>query len=178
MKNFWRFTEKSDCYGECQQNNNIEGWGRLKRGFGQFVELRGGIGNKEWRGDFEGGGWYAMHTMLFFNVYFLNIFFSFFINRNLLFSFPFLFSDEISNIRNRIWPLKKQNRWSEIVCGTVRVIVVWLTSSEWVYLFVSCLKLILVSRFKSNWWAQQGIETQPNYDAPGNLLVELVILLR
>ena len=105
-------------------------------------------------------------------------FFSRFLSTEICFSpFHFFFLMKYQTFATECWPLKKQNRWSEIVCGTVRVIVVWLTSSEWVYLFVSCLKLILVSRFKSNWWAQQGIGTWPNYKAPGNLLVELMILL-
>ena len=45
-----------------------------------------------------------MHTMLY-ALYFLNIlnnFFLFFINKNVFFSFPFLFCDGISNNRNRI----------------------------------------------------------------------------
>ena len=109
MKNFnilgihWKIR----LLGVCSQKANIEGWDRLKGGFGQFLKLRGAIGNKERGEDFEGGGRYAMHTILYVNVYFLNIFFLFFINRNLLFSFPFLFCDEISNIRNRILTIQK-----------------------------------------------------------------------
>ena len=43
-----------------------------------------------------------MHTMLYVYVYFLNNFFLFFINKNVFFSFSFLFCDEISNNRNRM----------------------------------------------------------------------------
>ena len=43
-----------------------------------------------------------MHTMLYVYVYFLNNFFLFFINKNVFFSFSFLFYYEISNNRKRI----------------------------------------------------------------------------
>ena len=43
-----------------------------------------------------------LHTVLYVYVYFLNNFFLFFINKNVFFSFSFLFCDEISNNRNRI----------------------------------------------------------------------------
>ena len=116
-----------------------------------------------------------MHTMLYVYVYSLNNFL-FFINKNMFFS-SFLFWDEISNNPIRILTNKKQNRWSEVVCGTVCVIVLWLTSDEWVYIFVTCPKLILVCWLKPNWWAHQGFGTQPNYKAPDKLFVELIILL-
>ena len=124
------------------------------------------------------GGLIPQCTLMFYvYVYFLNIFFLFFINKNIFFTFSFLFCDKTSNTCHRILTNQNSNRWSEIVSGTVYAIVLWLTSDERVYLLVGCLKLILVSRFKSNWWAQQGFGTQPNYEASGNLLVELVILL-
>ena len=112
-----------------------------------------------------------------FTYTFLTFFNFFFINKNQFFSFPFLFCDQYQIFTTEYWPFKNQNSWSEIVCGTVCILVKWLTSDKWVYLFVSCPKLILVSRFKSNWWAQQGFGTWPNYKASGNLLVEPVILL-
>ena len=108
-------------------------------------------------------------TLLYVYVYFLNNFLSLFINKNLFFSFPFFFfMMKYQIFATEYWTFKNYNRWLEIVCGTVCVIFVWLTSDEWVYLFVSCPKLILVSRFKSNWWAHQGFGTWPNYKAPGN----------
>ena len=139
------------------------------RGVGQFIELRGAVGKKEWGGDFDGGGWYPMHTVLY--VY---VFFSCFLSTKICFSlFDFFFVVKYQILATEYWPFKNQNRWSEIVCGTVFVIAVWLTSDEWVYLFLSCPKLILVSRFKSNWWAQQGFGTWSNYKAAGNLLLEV-----
>ena len=91
-----------------------------------------------------------MHTMFYVDVYFINISFLVFINRNLLFSFPFLFCDEISNIRNRILTIQKpeemiRNCLWNCMCNSCVINI-----DEWVYLFVSCPKLILVSRFKSN----------------------------
>ena len=49
------------------------------------------------------------------------------------------------------WPIKNQNRWSEIVSGTVCVIALWLTSDELVYLLVSCPK------FQTNSDATDGL---------------------
>ena len=103
-------------------------------------------------------------------------FFSCFLSTKIYFSlFHFFFVMKYQIFATEYWPFKNQNRWSEIVCGTVCVTVVWLASDEWVYLFVSCPKL--VSQFKSSWWTQPRFGTWPNYRAPGNLLVELIILL-
>ena len=72
-----------------------------KGGLGKFVDLKGGVVRKR--------GWCfwgvidaPMHTMLYVYVYIVNIFFLFFINKNVFFSFLFLFCNEISNICNRI----------------------------------------------------------------------------
>ena len=62
----------------------------------RFRRVRGLL-KKEWGGDYEG-----KHTVLYVYVYFLNNFFLFFINKNMFFSFSFLFCDEISNNRKRI----------------------------------------------------------------------------
>ena len=48
-----------------------------------------------------------MHTMLYVYVYFLNNFLLFFINKNVFFSFSFIFCDEISNNRNGILTKQK-----------------------------------------------------------------------
>ena len=117
-----------------------------------------------------------MHTKLYINVYFLNILFLFFINRNLLFSFPFLFlwwnikysQQNIDHSKTRI----NDQKLPVELCNSCVINIRWVG-----YLFVSCPKLILVSRFKSNWWAQSGFGTWPNYKASGKLLVELIILL-
>ena len=50
--------------------------------------------------------------------------FFYFSFKNLCFlSFVFLFLDEISNFRNRLLINRNRNRWSEIVSGTVSLIV-------------------------------------------------------
>ena len=93
----------------CSQEPIQRGWVRLKRvgGFGQFVDLREGrrmLARKSGVVVLKGR---FMHTMLYDNVYFLNIFYLFFRNRNLFKSFPFLFCDEIFNIRNIILTIQK-----------------------------------------------------------------------
>ena len=50
----------------------------------------------------------SMHTMLYGYVYFLKKIFLFFVNKNVFFSFSFLFCDEISNNRNTILTNQKQ----------------------------------------------------------------------
>ena len=146
-------------------------------GFEQFVNLREALVTKNGvvilreEVDMQ----CTLYSMLAYT--FLTFFFCFLSTKICFSLFHFFFCDEISNIRNRILTIQKPEQISEIICGTVCVVVVSLTSDEWVYLFVSCPKLILVSRFKSNWWAQQGFGTWPNYKAPGTLLVELIMLL-
>ena len=49
-----------------------------------------------------------MYTMFYVYVYFLKNFFLFFVNKNVFFSFSFLFCYEISNNRNRILTNQKQ----------------------------------------------------------------------
>ena len=125
-----------------------------------------------------GGRLICQCTLCFMFTYtFLKFFLVFLLTKTCFSLFHFFFVMKYQIIETEYQPIKHQNRWPEIVCGTVCVIILWLTSDEWVYLFVSCQKLILVSRLKSNWWAQQGIWTRPNYKASDNLLVELVILL-
>ena len=72
----------------------------------QFVKLIGGgegLLKKECRGEIMRREVdIQLHTVLYVYVYFLNNFFLFFINKNVFFSFSFLFCDEISNNRNRI----------------------------------------------------------------------------
>ena len=145
-------------------------------GFRQFVNLRGC-----WQ---KIVGWRVSGGRLIANAHYVlclrilsSHFFLFLSIKISFFVLHFFFAMKYQIFTTEYWPFKNQNRWSEIGCGTACVIVVSLTSDEWVYLFVSSPKLILVSRFKSNWWAQQGFGTWPNHKAPGNLLVELVILL-
>ena len=149
----------------CSQKNNIEGGlTKMRVGLLQFVDLRwGGVG--AWQ---ERVGWWFRGRRLL----------SCFLLTKMCFSlFHFFFVMKYQIIATEYWPIKNQNRWSGISCGTVCVIVLWIISDECVYLFVSCPKLILVSPLRSSWWAQQGFGTRPNYKAPDNLLVELVILL-
>ena len=86
------FTKKQYRGGDC-----------LKRGAWTVCRFKGGgLLKIEWSGDYEREADIPMHTMLYVCVYFLNRFFLLFINKNVFFSFSFLFCDEISNNRNRI----------------------------------------------------------------------------
>ena len=75
-----------------------------KRGAWRFCQFReGGFSRESGEVIMRGGEVdILMHTMLYVYVYFLNNFFLFFINKNVFFSFSFLFCDEISNNRNRM----------------------------------------------------------------------------
>ena len=119
---------------------------------------------------FWGGGVdISMHTMLYVYIYFLN-------KKVSKVSFLFLIKKMCSSLfhffnqsKTRIGDQKLS---VELLCNSSVI-----NTDEWVYLLVSCPNLILVSRFKSNWWAQQGFRSWLNYEALGNLLIELVILL-
>ena len=78
----------------------------LEKVLGQFVDLREGLGKKEGV-VFEGVGDAPIYTMLYIYIYFVNIFFLLFINKNVFFTFSLLYCDEISNIWNRILTSQK-----------------------------------------------------------------------
>ena len=113
-----------------------------------------------------------MHTMLYVYVYFLNIFFLVFINKNVFFSFSFLFCDEIINIRNRILTNQKPEsvirncQWN-CMCNSSVIKIRWASLPP-----CQLPKVGLPIQMQL-----MGFGTQPNYKAPGNLLIELVELL-
>ena len=78
-----------------------------KRGLDSLSIIGVRLGKKEGGVVFLRGFDTSMHTMLYVYVCFLNIFYLFFNNKNIFFSFSFLFSDEISNICNRILTNRK-----------------------------------------------------------------------
>ena len=103
MKNFniWGFTEKSDFQLGVHKKKNIEEGLPRKGGLSSFSIQVGGLARKS--GMVLLRGWVSpMHTMLYVYIYFVNIFFLFFINKNVFSLFSFHLYDEISNICNRI----------------------------------------------------------------------------
>ena len=147
---------KIQFLGGCSQKNNIDGWGCLKRRVWVVCRFKGGArksGVVILRGKVD-----TQRTLCSrFTHTFLTVL-SFFLSTKISFS-HFFFVMKYQIFTTEYWSFKNQNRWSEIVCRTVCVIVVWLTSDEWVYVFVSCPNFILINGFKSNWWALQGFGT-------------------
>ena len=94
--NFWGNLLKNLTFSRVFTRNQYRGEIAQK----ECANLRGGIGKKD-------GGDTPTQTMLFVYVYFLNIFFLFFIDRNVFFSFSFIFCYDISNICNRVLTSQK-----------------------------------------------------------------------
>ena len=119
-----------------------------KAGLGQFVKLRA-LQERGRGGVFEGEELILQCTLCFIFTYtFLLRKYKKYLSCFSLIKCVFLFFIFLTNQKPE--QVMRNCQWN--CC----VIVLWLKSDEWVYLFVSCPKLILVSRFKSNWWAQQG----------------------
>ena len=86
----------------CSRKTNIEGGlPKWKQGAWTVSWFKGGLVRKR-GGTFEKGPDNPMFTILYVYESFLNNFFLFFINKNVFFSFSFLFCDKISNIHPRI----------------------------------------------------------------------------
>ena len=95
--------------GDSQKNPTFR-WVFAKNNIEREINFRfkGGLARKSWvvilrEGEVDN----PMHTMLYIYVYFLNIFFLFFINKEVFLSFSFPFCDQISNNCNRILTNKK-----------------------------------------------------------------------
>ena len=123
MKNFnilgihWKIR----LLGGCSQKNNIDGRGHLEMGVWTVYLFKGGVGKKEWGGDFEGRVWYPMHTMLYVYVYFL------FLSTKISFSlFHFFFVMKYQIFATEYWPFKNQNRclWN-CLCNSCVINLRW-----------------------------------------------------
>ena len=88
-------------------------------------------------------------------------------------SFSFLFLMKYLIFTTDYLPIRSQNSRLPIVSGTVYVIVLWLTSDEWVYHVFSYPKFDLGQLVQIQLIGSAGIWNQPSYKASGNLLVEL-----
>ena len=118
----------------CSWKTNIEGGIAEKERHAKFVDC-GAWQERGGRGWCFGGGLIPQCTLSFkFTYNFLTFFF-------LIFLFPFFISFlwwNIKYLQQNIYQSKNQNRWSEIVGGTVCAIVMWLTPDEWFYLLANC----------------------------------------
>ena len=115
MKNFniLQIHGKSDLQGVVHKKKKHRRRDCLKRGAWIVYQFKGGrvgfsrkSGVVIMRGEID----MSMHIMLYFYVYFPKNLFLFFVNKNVFFSFSFLFCDEISNNRNTILTNQKQQQ--------------------------------------------------------------------
>ena len=110
---------------------------------------------------------------MFLHIFSWHFSFLFFIKKIVFLSFSLFFLMKYLIFTKDYLPIRNQNRWSAVVSGTVCVIVLWLTSDEWVYHLFSYPKFYLGQVVQIQLMGSAGLWNQASYKASGNLLVEL-----